>query len=215
MHVVCFDIDGTLVGSADFDGDLYAEVIQDVLAVAVETDWSRYENVTDSGILGEILAKHSSPGQRERVAREVQATFVERTKRYVMENSHNIREVPGAVALVETLCKSPEVRVCVATGGWRETAELKLRAIGLEPNNLAIATGSDAVRRTDIMRLAESRAAKGVVVRKRTYFGDGVWDQRAAARLGYDFVAVGNGVSHHLAFADLQDRHEILSQLGV
>ena len=215
MHVVCFDIDGTLVGSADFDGELYAEVIQDVLAVAVETDWSRYENVTDSGILEEILEKHSSPGQRERVAREVQDTFVERTKRYVMENSHNIREVPGAVALVEALCKSPEVQVCVATGGWRETAELKLRAIGLEPNNLAIATGSDAVRRTDIMRLAESRATKGVVVRERTYFGDGVWDQRAAAQLGYDFVAVGNGVNHHLAFADLQDRHQILSQLGV
>jgi len=215
MHVVCFDIDGTLVHSADFDGDLYAEVIRDVLAVTVETDWSRYENVTDSGILEEILEKHSSPGQRERVAREVQATFVARTKRYVMEKSHNIREVPGAVALVQALCKSPEVRVCVATGGWRETAELKLRAIGLEPNNLAIATGSDAVRRTDIMRLAESRATKGVIVRKKTYFGDGVWDQRAAARLGYDFVAVGNGVNHHLAFADLQDRHEILSQLGV
>ena len=70
MHVVCFDIDGTLVASADFDADLYAETIQDVLGVAIETDWSQYENVTDSGILEEILEKHSSPGQRgERDAR--------------------------------------------------------------------------------------------------------------------------------------------------
>ena len=78
-----------------------------------------------------------------------------------------------------------------------------------------MATGSDAVRRTDIMRLAESRATPGAIVTKRTYFGDGVWNQRAAAELGYDFVAVGNGVSHHLAFSDLQDLDEILSQLDV
>lgn len=215
MHVICFDIDGTLVASADFDGELYAEAIQDVLGVAVDPDWSRYENVTDSGILEEILEAHASPGQRARGARKVQSTYIERTARYLTENPHLIREVPGAVALVEVLRKSPRVRVCVATGGWKETAALKLRAIGLEPNSLAMATGSDALRRTDIMRLAESRATQGVVARKKTYFGDGVWDQRAAAALGYDFVAVGNGVTHHSAFPDLQDLDEILFRLGV
>ena len=215
MHVVCFDIDGTLVDSVDFDADLYAETIQDVLGVAIDTDWSLYKNVTDSGILQEILETHLSPGQRECVGQEIQSTFVERTKHYVAENPRLIREVPGALALVEALVKSPKVRVCVATGGWRETAVLKLRAIDLEPDNLVMATGSDAIRRTDIMRLAEMRAAQGVVVRKRTYFGDGVWDQKAAAELGYDFVAVGNGVIHHLAFPDLQELDEILSQLGV
>mgnify|MGYP005864064985 CR=1 FL=1 len=161
MHVVCCDIDGTLVASADFDEKLYAEAIQDVLGVAVDADWSRYENITDSGILEEVLDVHSSPGQRARVARKVKSTYIERTARYLTENFHLIREVPGAVAL------------------------------------------------------AEPRATQGVVVRKRTYFRDGAWDQRAAAALGYDFVAVGNGVTHHLAFPDLQDLDEILSQLGV
>ncbi|TVR64232.1 MAG: HAD family hydrolase [Candidatus Competibacteraceae bacterium] len=215
MHVVCFDIDGTLVDSAGFDGDLYAEAIQDVLGVAIDTDWSRYENVTDSGILEKVLEVHSSPEHRAHLAREIQSNFIERTERYLSENSHAIREVPGAVALVDALRKSPGVRVCVATGGWKATATLKLRTIGLEPNNLPMATGSDAVRRTDIMLLAESRAADGVVVRKRTYFGDGVWDQKAAAALGYDFVAIGNGVVHHVVFSDFQNRDEILAQLGV
>ncbi|NEZ04983.1 HAD family hydrolase [Wenzhouxiangella sp. XN201] len=215
MHVVCFDIDGTLVASAGFDGELYAEAIRDVLGVEIDTDWSQYENVTDSGILEEILEKHSSPDQRGRMAQQVHTSFVGLTKRYVAENPSLIREIPGALALVGELRKSPEVRVCVATGGWAETAALKLRAIGLEPNDLAMATGSDALRRTDIMRLAESRATQGVVAKRRTYFGDGVWDQRAASQLGYDFVAVGGGVNHHLAFPDLQDLESILSQLGV
>lgn len=215
MHVVSFDIDGTLVASADFDGDLYAEAIRDVLGVNIDTDWSRYENVTDSGILEEILEKHSSLYQRVRMAQEVRASFVQRTERYVAGNWGLIREIPGASALLEALRKSPGVRVCLATGGWAETTGLKLRAIGLDPNGLTMATGSDASRRTDIMRLAESRAAQGVEATRRTYFGDGVWDKKAAAELGYDFVAVGGGVCHHVAFSDLQDIDAILSQLGV
>lgn len=215
MHVVSFDIDGTLVLSKGFDGELYEEAIRDVLGVDLGTDWSQYENVSDSGILAEILESFPDADERTRLAREVQVNFVDRTKRYVADNPHLIREVPGALKLVEALRKSPKVRVCIASGGWAETAALKLRAIGLEPNGIPMATSSDAVRRADIMRLAESRAAQGVVVTRRTYFGDGVWDQRAANELGYDFVAVGGGVDHHLAFADLQDLKAILSQLGV
>lgn len=216
MHVVCFDIDGTLVSSVGFDGDLYRETIREVLGVDLDTDWSRYRNVSDSGILAEILENFSDvdAAGRNRLARDVQVSFVKRTKRYAEENPHLIQEIPGALKLVETLRKSPKVRVCIATGGWAETAAIKLRAIGLEPNGIAMATGSDAVRRTDIMRLAESRAIQGGVTR-RTYFGDGVWDKRAAGELGYDFVAVGSGVNNHVSFADLQDIEAILVQLGV
>lgn len=214
MHVVCFDIDGTLVLSAGFDGALYEGVIRDVLGVELNADLSQYENVSDSGILAEILESFPNVYDRTRLEREVQVKFVERTKRYVAGNPHLIREVPGALALIGALHKLPMVRVCIATGGWSETAALKLRAIGLEPNTLAMATSSDALRRTEIMRLAESRATQGAVT-QRTYFGDGVWDKRAAAELGYDFVAVGDGVDHDVAFADLQDTDAILAQLGV
>lgn len=150
-----------------------------------------------------------------RLTHEVHASFIGRTERHVAENPGLIREVPGALALVEALCRAPEVRVCFATGGWAETAALKLGAIGLDPNGVAMATGSDAVRRTDIMRLAESRATQGAVATRRTYFGDGVWDKRAAAELEYDFVAVGDGVGHDVVFPDLQDIDAILSRLGV
>lgn len=214
MHVVCFDIDGTLVSSAGFDGELYEEAIQEVLGIELRSNLSHYENVTDSGILAEILESLPHAEERTRLARDVQVNFIDRTKRYVADNPHLIQEVPGAVKLVEALGKSSKVVVCVATGGWAETAALKLRAIGLEPRNLAMATGSDAMRRTEIMCLAESRATQGTVTR-RTYFGDGVWDQRAAAELGYDFVAVGDGVDHPLVFSDLRDIEGILRQLGV
>ncbi len=214
MHVICFDIDGTLVASAGFDGELYEASIRDVLGVKLKSDLAQYKNVSDAGILSEILEPISDSNERDRLRREVHATFVDRTKQYIADNPHLIREVPGAVDLVEVLRKFPNVRVSIATGGWAETAALKLRCIGLEPQSLAMATSSDALARTEIMRLAEARATKREVTR-RTYFGDGVWDKRAAAELGYEFVAIGNGVDHHLAFPDLQDIEGIVRELGV
>jgi hypothetical protein len=65
------------------------------------------------------------------------------------------------------------------------------------------------------MRLAARRALGSSACRRSTYFGDGAWDQRASAELGYDFVAVGRGVSHPVAFRDLSDVDGILAHLQI
>ena len=214
MHLVCFDIDGTLVASADFDANLYEQAVRDVLGLDLNPDWSQYKNVSDSGILEEVLERIPDPEERIHLGRRVQSAFLNSTSQYVARNPGLIREIPGAKAFVETLREFPNVSICIATGGWAETAQLKLRAIGLDPTNIPMATSSDAVKRTDIMKLAESRATKGLVT-SRTYFGDGPWDKKAAAELGYGFVAIGGRVDHHVAFQDLQDTGAILAQLRV
>jgi len=215
VQLVCFDIDGTLVDSADIDGALYADAVRAVLNIELDTDWSRFENVSDSGILSELVERHLPPSRRETAAKAVQARFLSGTRAHFAANPHSITEVAGARALVETLLQSPEVAVCIATGGWKETATLKLRAIGLEPDRIAMATSSDAMRRTDIMRLAEWRATNGKPVTKRTYFGDGAWDQGAARELGYAFIGVGGAVDHHIVYPDLQDLDSILARLDL
>lgn len=55
MHLVLFDIDGTLVESCDFDTTCFQAAIKDVLGVSIDPDWSRYRHVTDSGILSEVV----------------------------------------------------------------------------------------------------------------------------------------------------------------
>jgi hypothetical protein len=65
------------------------------------------------------------------------------------------------------------------------------------------------------MRIAEARALDGKMPLKRTYFGDGVWDKRASEILGFDFIAVGNAVSHSTVFTDLRAHEDIFRQLGL
>ena len=215
MHLVMFDIDGTLVDSHGFDAQLYAQTIHNVLGIEVDSSWSRYTNVTDSGILDEVLDELGFSGDRSEVELLVKREFIRRTQRYVAQHSGAIREIAGARALIELLSSKDSVVLAIATGGWRETAVLKLRAIGIDSDRIPMATASDATNRSVIMQLAESRSMNSRAALKKTYFGDGDWDQRASAQLNYAFIAIGSRVDHHTAFADLSDHAAILAQLGV
>jgi beta-phosphoglucomutase-like phosphatase (HAD superfamily) len=214
MHLVMFDIDGTLVDSEDFDGELYAGAVKTVLGVALDRDWDRYEHVSDRGILEQLLRERRAD-ERAAVAEQVQRQFVALVRGYLASQGLGVREIPGARQLVERLLALPKVRVAVATGGWEETARLKLRHVGIDDARVALASSSDAAARTAIMRLAAERALRGATAVRTTYFGDGPWDRRASAELGYEFVAVGKAIEHAVRYDDLRATEEILRVLQI
>ena len=75
-----FDIDGTLVDSHGFDGDLFARAVRRELGVQVDETWQSYEQRTDSGVLEEVLTQnnvsvHERPQASERVKSCLSASF--------------------------------------------------------------------------------------------------------------------------------------------
>jgi phosphoglycolate phosphatase-like HAD superfamily hydrolase len=214
-HIVMFDVDGTLVDSAGFDGALFASAVRSVLDADVDETWQSYRNVTDSGVLEEILEQQPFARPIEELRRAVKQRFVELVRDHVESRASAVREIRGARSFVESLRAQPGIRVAIATGGWAETALLKLQAIGVSTEGLAFASASDHVQRTSIMRFAEERASAGTAASRKTYFGDAQWDKRASAELGYAFVAIGNGVSHDVSFDDFTDDGRVFAHLGV
>ena len=75
MHLVMFDIDGTLVDSAGFEGDFYAEAVESVLNVRVNRNWDVYEHVSDSGILEQVLREAVARRRSRRACRMRAAAF--------------------------------------------------------------------------------------------------------------------------------------------
>jgi hypothetical protein len=74
------------------------------------------------------------------------------------------------------------------------------------------------------MRLAERRAkanwvASAAVAVKplhhKIYFGDGPWDQRACANLGYHFIGIGDRIAHPHRFDDFRDHQALLQAAGL
>jgi phosphoglycolate phosphatase-like HAD superfamily hydrolase len=215
MHLVMFDIDGTLVDSQGFDTALYVAAVKSVLDIEIDSDWNKYEHVSDSGILAEVIRNVRRDADHAALAARVQERFVGLIRDSLQRAPAAVGEIAGAKRLVERLLEFPNVRVGVATGGWEPTARLKLAHVGIEVGRLGFASSSDAWARTEIMQLAAQRAMRGQRYERATYFGDGAWDCRASAALGYDFIAVGDAVTHPIRYADLSETEAILAQLGV
>ena len=215
MHLVMFDIDGTLVDSHGFDSDLFAAAVKHELGVQVDETWRSYQHVTDSGILEDLLRERVAVAERQQAYQRVKARFVGLVQDYIADQPKGLAPVLGAPEFIRELRSKAGVVVAFATGGWRETAVMKLQSVGIEFESLPFATSSDAAARTEIMRFAERQASACGSSARRTYFGDAPWDKKASADLGYDFVAVGGRVEHSQRFEDFSDQKAVLDVLGV
>lgn len=212
MNLVVFDIDGTLIESYDFDTECFQKAIQDVLGVLVDRNWGNYRHVTDAGILNQIMDEGPAVDDRESIILAIKERFIERIATYLSQQP--IFPIPGADRFLAELAERGDVTLAMATGGWYESATLKLKAAGIDTTNIPIASASDHQSRIDIMKLAEARAG-GVFYTSRTYFGDGPWDLKASAELGYNFVLVGNRTKHSQAIPDFTHVNEALAFIGL
>ena len=188
MHAVIFDIDGTLLQSAAVDEALYVEAILSVLGdVQFRPSLEDYDFVTDAGILSQVLDDNGI-AHRSKAVSAIKTTFVDALRCHISERGP-FQEIPGAKDLLDALRESATHVVGIATGGWRESAVLKLTSAGFDLAGLSFATSDDAHDRKEIMRIALT--GLGAAIDSVTYYGDGPWDRDACAELGWQFIAVG------------------------
>lgn len=198
-HAVIFDIDGTLIKSSAEDDRLYREAVVQILGdVRLRSTLSEYDRVTDSGILMQILEDNNIAADPDTFA-AIKKAFLARLETYLQAHGPFVA-VPGAKEVICRLRRSASHEVALATGGWRQSAEIKLRTAGFDVTSMPLATSDEAIDRTNIMELA--LAAIGVKVASVTYFGDGPWDAEACEILGWTFRAVGPALAGISSYDD-------------
>ncbi len=188
MKAIVFDVDGTLIESMSIDSELYFSSINSVLGpVNIREDLSDYDNVTDSGILAQLIDDNGFSSEDE-VAESIQAIFVESLRKHI-QTVGPFPAIEGAIQMVDKVRHSANTRIAIATGGWRRSALLKLESTGFNIDGIPVATCDNSPSRIEIMRTALSRI--GNDFESVTYFGDAEWDRQACQNLGWNFVAVG------------------------
>ncbi len=191
MHAVILDIDGTLLNSSDLDGTLYLAAVRKVLGQAkVRSNWGLYQNVTDRGILEEILDDNSLP-KRIATLTAVRDIFIESLGQHI-DQYGPFFEIPGAKAFVSSLRASDSHCVAYATGGWSASASIKLKSAGFPLDGIPLASSDDYPERPAIMTHALNQL--GGDFQSVTYYGDGEWDEAASRSLGWKFMPVGEKV---------------------
>jgi phosphoglycolate phosphatase-like HAD superfamily hydrolase len=113
---------------------------------------------------------------------------------YRVKDSSLFAEIAGAASMLERLNQEPEWKVAIASGGWRDSAILKLKAARIEANNCPAAFADDGYSREEILQSAISKA-KSLYQQNRfariVSIGDGVWDVRTARNLEFPFLGIG------------------------
>jgi phosphoglycolate phosphatase-like HAD superfamily hydrolase len=205
MKLVIFDIDGTLLDAAKADTICFLGSLQEAFGQSnIDTRWETYRHTTAAGIFEEIFERTSS---RKPSESEIRRHIDRQTKMY--EELHSQKpgmfvEVSGACDILTFLGRHPDWQVGIATGGWKKPALLKLKSIGIECDDLLLASCSDAISREDILRkcIDLSKEQCGITeFEKIVSVGDAVWDLKTAAKLKLGFI----GISTHEEFKDYEN----------
>ena len=222
-RLAIFDIDGTLTDTNGVDNECFLRAVSEVLQVDVATvDWSDAPHITDSGLLRWLAGRHAQRPLHGREAEGVRARLVQLLGVELQAAPDRFRPIAGAGQILQALTGAGW-HVAVATGGWEASARLKLAAIGIEHTGLVLASSSDAETRVEIMEIALRRASRhGGPFQRVVSIGDGLWDVRAAAALGWPFVGIAAGAhAERLTAAgastilrDLSDVGAICNALG-
>jgi len=185
VRLALFDIDGTLLDSCAADAACYRRAVEPLVGV-IGDDWSRFNDITDEGILRELLGRIPSDDERA----SVQRTLV----RLLAECA--IEPMPGVREFIEAIERDDGWRGALATGAWECSARQKLRAAGIDVA-WPFASADDSPIRATIARIAIARAcdAYGCDFDGIVLVGDSEWDRVTAETLGIGFVHLNAGVA--------------------
>jgi phosphoglycolate phosphatase-like HAD superfamily hydrolase len=106
--------------------------------------------------------------------------------------------IPGAAAALARLKSESGWAVALATGSWRPSALIKLRAADIGVDSIPAAFADDGIAREDILQLAIVKALGHCgqnEFEKIVSIGDAVWDVHTAVKLKVAFLGIGRGES--------------------
>lgn len=197
MHLVMFDVDGTLCDTHAIDQEIYFQAIKDILEIERPESLINFTHLTDPGILTEMVMNSFERDITTKEYNAVRDHFSDVIMDHLMENPSLSAEIPGALKLFNALNDSPDVMVAIATGGWGPTACFKLATAGFEIEKVTMASSDDDFDRIEIMKTCHDRAQKRAKVQKFdsiTYVGGGAWDEMATETLNWRFIGVGERI---------------------
>lgn len=225
--LVMFDIDGTLTTFATDEEDCFNQAIFEALGINnTNNDWENYRNMTDSGLITEIVEEHLKRQPTSDEIDRVEKEFVKRLKPAIKTDPKSCKPIAGSNNILQQLRRKPGTCLAIATGNWLRVAELKLNSAQLKVDDIPMATSNDAESRADIMKIAEKKALRQRghdTFAKITYFGDGLWDAKASQHLGYEFIGISTRQSKQIlldmgavrVYPDFTNYKEILDLLMI
>jgi phosphoglycolate phosphatase-like HAD superfamily hydrolase len=197
MKLIIFDIDGTLTQTSRVDEICYARAFAEAHGIDVVAEhWINCPHVSDSGVTEHLFQQYFGRVPRDHESGAIKQRLVDLLEEHHQMDRSYFDEIPRAAETFNEIVGGRGWGKALATGCWRPSAEMKLRAANIRYEGVPGGFAEDGVARESIVNAA--------ITRSRTHYGredfdrivsvgDGVWDVRTAARLNLAFVGVGGG----------------------
>jgi len=192
MHVLLFDIDGTLLSSGGAGRAAIETALAEEFGVTVNARVP-YSGRTDRAIIRDLFRLHGVEDTPDHL-QKLLAGYFQRLPGFLA--THKGQVLPGIAALLTTLGER-DVAVGLLTGNVREGARLKLGHFGIYHHFAFGGFGDHHLDRDDVAREAFEAAHRhldGALVRERVWvIGDTPLDVRCARSIGVNVAAVATG----------------------
>jgi len=197
MKLALFDIDGTLTETNEVDDKCFVRAFAASHQITdIETDWTKYNHVTDSGIASEIFNQRLGRSPNEEDFLTFKSRFVENLNEFAFKDKTLFAEVSNAKVMLEKLKLEKNWVIALATGCFYDSAKLKLEKAKIHIKDFPIGTADDAISREGILQTAIEKSLEKYGLKKFekiVSIGDGVWDVRTAKNLNLDFIGIASG----------------------
>ena len=191
--LIIFDLDGTLVQTYYSDDNSYLSALNEIIPINPNYKyWQDCEHLTDSAIFHHIFQKVENRNPTEEEIKIMQEKFINRLQKKHIEHPAFFEEIPGAVQAMQMLVES-NLKVGVATGGWRRIAEFKLQKANFNFSKVKVIGSDEHFSKYDfVTALIEDYKAHLEVDEFEyiCYVGDSLYDYRVSRQMGIDFIGV-------------------------
>ena len=200
MHLVLFDVDGTLLKCHGQGGRAFLEAVSEVYETVVDPARATFAGRTDSSILYDLLEDAGlSRGEIDARLPAMKSAYLARMNDGFLDPAR-MELLVGVEPLLDRLrLRSVDVAVGLLTGNWRGGAQAKLAAVGLDGYFAFGAFADDGVDRRELPPVALMRAGEHhgrVFDADRTLIvGDTLHDVDCALHHGMRAVGVATGSS--------------------
>ena len=163
MHLVLFDVDGTLILTGGAGMRAFYRAMTRLFDISVDREVIRPDGKTDPLILRELLQHFGIEDRLNDRTRDLLfATYLSFLDDEMSraKNSGLIRILPGAKELLEMLSGQPDFFVGLVTGNLEQGAHIKLKNAGLDGFFRFGGYGSDSEDRTILTRIGINRGMK-------------------------------------------------------
>ncbi|MFT4304556.1 MAG: HAD family hydrolase [Candidatus Woesearchaeota archaeon] len=184
--LILFDIDGTLIKTSKEHKKSFSYAFKKVHNIEASIDLIDYHGKTDQQIIKEVLIKKGL--KKYFKLKECMNEMVS----YMKKHKINIKLIKGVKKLIHKLEKKHILGL--VTGNFEQIAIKKLKQVEIYNYFKLGGFGSDAIKRSDIVKIAIKRAKKKFTFNEVFVIGDTPNDIIAGKEANVKTIAVATGI---------------------